>query len=221
MSAALLPVWLPWFLCSVHSFTFECPKAAAILVCSLWSCSMLCWAWHAPFSPTCTYFYVGVLNASCASLGLQVHIEESLKIKGEYEVVCLHQSLCFGAQVEMEKIKTEHPDIQMRLWPFVFFFFFWQLWLLERFVEAACILLSNWWKNQKNYSCCTPCKICVWWHTSSACPVVCCNKNFGCFLYSSCWWLTFEVWGLSKPAETKCKLHPWKPAWKFRMPCLP
>lgn len=27
------------------------------------------------------------------------------------------------AQVEIEKIKTERPDIQMRLWPFMFFFF--------------------------------------------------------------------------------------------------
>lgn len=53
---------------------------------------MLCWAWHALFSPTCTYFYVGVLNASCASLGLQVHIEESFKIKGEYRS-CLFVSV--------------------------------------------------------------------------------------------------------------------------------
>lgn len=101
-------------------------------------------------SLTCTYFYVGVLNASCASLGLQVHREESLKIKGEYWS-CLFASVLW-AQVEMEKVKTEHPDIQKRLWPFMFFFFFWQLWLLEKFMEAAYILRSNWCENQNNCS---------------------------------------------------------------------
>lgn len=115
---ASLPVLLPWFLCSIHSFTFKCPKAAALLVCLLWSCSVLHWVWHAIISLAYSYFSFGISNASCTSLWLQVHIEESCKIKGEYWS-SLHQWLCFGAQVEMEKIKIECPDIQIRLWPFV------------------------------------------------------------------------------------------------------
>lgn len=70
MSAVSLPVLLPWFLYSIHSFTFECPKAAALLVRSLWSRGMLCWVWHAIISLTCTYFSSGISNVSCASFSL-------------------------------------------------------------------------------------------------------------------------------------------------------
>lgn len=70
MSAVSLPVLLPWFLCSIHSFTFECPKAAALLVRSLWSRGMLCWVWHAIISLTCTYFSSGISNVSRASFSL-------------------------------------------------------------------------------------------------------------------------------------------------------
>lgn len=70
VSAVSLPVLLPWFLCSIHSFTFECPKAAALLVRSLWSRGMLCWVWHAIISLTCTYFSSGISNVSRASFSL-------------------------------------------------------------------------------------------------------------------------------------------------------
>jgi len=143
---ASLPVLLPWFLCSIHSFTFECPKAAALLVCSLWSCGVLCWVWQAITSLTCTYFSFGLSNANCTSLGLEVRVEDSLKIKRE-SWSCLHQWWCFGAQVEMEKIKVEHPDVQIRLWAPPR-----RLWLLDMFMDTACVLLSDWCENQKNCS---------------------------------------------------------------------
>lgn len=142
MLSAALPVWLPWFLCSIHTFLYlGVPQAAASRVCSLWSCGVLCWGWHAIISLTGTYFPFGISHASCTSLEMQVHTEGSLKVNGEYWC-CLHQCLCFGAQVQMEKIKIESPDIQIRSWLSFSSSFLWQLWLQEMFMEAACVLLA-------------------------------------------------------------------------------
>lgn len=124
----------------MHSFTLGVPQAAASQACFLWSCGVLCWGWHAITSLTCTYLPFDISDASCTSFGMQVHTEGSLKIKGECWS-CLHQCLCFEAQVETGKIKTESPDIQIRSWLAFSSPFLWQLWLLEMFLEAAWILL--------------------------------------------------------------------------------
>lgn len=189
VSAVSLPVLLPWFLCSIHSFTFECPKAAALLVRSLWSRGMLCWVWHAIISLTCTYFSSGISNVSRASFSLVAGPHKNL-FQDKRRFLKLFPWMVglrgTGRDGKGKNLVFRHTNKMIAsLFFLIFFTSFWQLWLLETLLEAACILLSDWCENQKNPSRCAPWKSSHWWHACFACPLTYCKADFHCFPYSS------------------------------------